>query len=479
MTNLTRGKKLVLLLGILLVLMAVTILVMELVPDESAQEETAVTIFTLDMDQVTTLSWTYEGEEISLERDGENNWTYPADDTFPLDQTYPDAMVQTLSEIQADRIIEDPEDLSEYGLADPVCAITVQAGESRELAIGDETSLGGQRYLSLGDGNVYLVDAGLLDDFALGLYDIVAKESIPSMTDISAFQIQTGSTTLAIDYRDEDGLAYSDQYHWFWNQDGTLTALDTSLTSSLLGTITGLSWNSCVAYAATQDQLSQWGLDEPAVTVTVSYVESSQVETNETDEDGQPIYETQETPKTFTLELGDYDGDTCYARLAGSSMVYQVDGTVRDTLAAAKGNDLLPQDVLLMDWTEVTGVDITLDGTTYTLEKTVQEETDEDGNTTETYLYQLNGQTADIADALDSIQELSVVGSDAGAQGSKEELSLTFHRDTDYYPTVTLTFYAYDSSSCLESLNGETRLLVDRDGVLELVETFQDLLTEN
>lgn len=479
MTNLTRGKKLALLLGILLVLMAVTVLIMELVPDESAEEETAVTIFTLDMDQVTGLSWTYEGDEVSLERDEENNWTYPAYDAFPLDQSYPDAMVQALSEIQADRIIEDPEDLSEYGLADPVCSITVQADETRQLAIGDETSLGGQRYLSLGDGNVYLVDASLLDDFALGLYDIVAKETIPSMTEVSSFQIQSGETTLTIDDKEEEGLAYSDQYHWFWNQDGSLTSLDTALTDSLLETITSLSWNSCVAYQATQDQLSQWGLDEPSVIVTVSYVESSQVETNKTDEDGQPIYETQETPKTFTLELGDYDGDTCYARLAGSSMVYQVDGTVRDTLAAAKGSDLLPQDVLLMDWTEVTGVDITLDGTTYSLEKTVQEETDEDGNTTETYLYQLDGQTVDVADALDSIQELSVVGSDAGAQGSKEEISFTFHRDTDYYPTVTLTFYAYDSSSCLESLNGETRLLVDRDGVLELIETLRDLLTES
>lgn len=479
MTNLTRGKKLVLLLGILLVLMAVTVLVMELVPDEAAQEETAVTVFTLDMDQVTGLSWTYEGEEVSLERDEENNWIYPADDAFPLDPSYPDAMVQALSEIQADRIIEDPEDLSEYGLADPVCSITVQAEETRQLAIGDETSLGGQRYLSLGDGNVYLVDAGLLDDFALGLYDIVAKETIPAMTDVSSFQIQSGGTTLTIDDKEEDGLAYSDQYHWFWNQDGTLTALDTGLTDTLLGTITSLSWNSCVAYEATQDQLSQWGLDEPSVIVTVAYVASSQVETNETDEDGQPIYETQETPKTFTLELGDYDGDTCYARLAGSSMVYQVDGTVRDTLAAAKGNDLLPQDVLLMDWTEVTGVDITLDGTTYSLEKVVQEETGEDGSTTETYSYQLDGQTVDITDALDSIQDLSVVGSDAGAQGSKAEISFTFHRDTDSYPTVTLTFYAYDSSSCLESLNGENRLLVDRDGVLELAETLRDLLTES
>lgn len=475
----TRGKKLVLLLGVLLVLMTVTVLVMEFAPDENAEEEAAVTVFTLDMDQVTGLSWTYEGEEVSLERDGENNWTYPADDAFPLDQSYPDAMVQALSEIQADRIIEEPEDLSEYGLADPVCSITVQAGETRQLAIGDETSLGGQRYLSLGDGNVYLVDAGLLDDFALGLYDIVAKETIPSMTDVSAFQIQSGSTTLTIDHKDEDGLAYSDQYTWFWNQDGTLTALDTGLTSTLLETITSLSWNSCVAYQATQDQLSQWGLDDPSVIVTVSYVESSQVETNETDEDGQPIYETKETPKTFTLELGDYDGDICYARLAGSTMVYQVDGSVRDTLAAAKGNDLLPQDVLLMDWTEVTGVDITLDGTTYSLNKTVQEETDEDGNTTETYLYQLDGQTVDITDALDSIQDLEVVGSDAGAQGSKEEITFTFHRDTDHYPTVTLTFYAYDSSSCLESLNGESRLLVDRDGVLELIETLRGLLTES
>lgn len=475
----TRGKKLVLLLGVLLVLMTVTVLVMEFSPDENAEEEAAVTVFTLDMDQVTGLSWTYEGEEVSLERDGENNWTYPADDAFPLDQSYPDAMVQALSEIQADRIIEEPEDLSEYGLADPVCSITVQADETRQLAIGDETSLGGQRYLSLGDGNVYLVDASLLDDFALGLYDIVAKETIPSMTDVSSFQIQSGSTTLTIDYTEEEGLAYSDQYTWFWNQDGTLTALDTGLTSTLLETITSLSWNSCVAYQATQDQLSQWGLDDPSVIVTVSYVESSQVETNETDEDGQPIYETKETPKTFTLELGDYDGDTCYARLAGSTMVYQVDGSVRDTLAAAKGNDLLPQDVLLMDWTEVTGVDITLDGTTYSLNKTVQEETDEDGNTTETYLYQLDGQTVDIADALDSIQDLEVVGSDAGAQGSKEEISFTFHRDTDSYPTVTLTFYAYDSSSCLESLNGESRLLVDRDGVLDLIETLRGLLTES
>ena len=82
----TRGKKLVLLLLVLAILMVATILVMELVPDDqTSEEETAYTIFTLDMDQVTGLSWTYDGEEVTLARDEENNWTYPADGAFPLD----------------------------------------------------------------------------------------------------------------------------------------------------------------------------------------------------------------------------------------------------------------------------------------------------------------------------------------------------------------------------------------------------------
>lgn len=63
------------------------------------------------------------------------------------------------------------------------------------------------------------------------------------------------------------------------------------------------------------------------------------METNETDENGEPVYETQQTDKTFVLELGDYDGDTCYARLGGSSMVYQVDGTLCDAILAANGTD--------------------------------------------------------------------------------------------------------------------------------------------
>ena len=335
----TRGRKLGLLLLALAALLVLTIVVMELAPDgEGTEEATAVTIFTLDPDQVTSLTWQYEEETISLEKDQENNWTYPADAAFPLDQSYPDAMVQALKEIQAAKTIENVEDLSEYDLEDAVCSITVQGEKEYQLAIGEETGLGGQRYLSIGDGNVYLVDASLLDTFALGLYDIVEKETIPSMTDLRGVQITTNAGTLEMEYQEDSGLAYSDQYTWFWKTDGGYTALDTDLAESLVQNITGLTWNSCVEYQASADDLGRYGLDKPAATVTVRYTETSQVETNETDENGEPVYETQQTDKTFVLELGDYDGDTCYARLGGSSMVYQVDGTLCDAIL---GNILL------------------------------------------------------------------------------------------------------------------------------------------
>lgn len=178
-------------------------------------------------------------------------------------------MVQALKEIQAAKTIENVEDLSEYGLENAVCSITVQGEKEYQLAIGEETGLGGQRYLSIGDGNVYLVDASLLDTFALGLYDIVEKETIPSMTDLRGVQITTNAGTLEMEYQEDSGLAYSDQYTWFWKTDGGYTALDTDLAESLVQNITGLTWNSCVEYQASADDLGRYGLDKPAATVTV------------------------------------------------------------------------------------------------------------------------------------------------------------------------------------------------------------------
>lgn len=340
----TRGKKLAVLAALLLLLMALTLLVIRFAPLAGDEEETAETVFTLEADQVTSLSWTYGGERITIEKDSETNWSYPADADFPMDAAYPDAMLQALTEIRAEKTIEEPEALAQYGLSDGgTCTITVEADQTYTLTLGDETGLGGQRYLTTGDGKVYLVEDSLYTTFQHSLLDLVQMETLPDMSDLSSLTIQVGQSTLTIDHKENSGLAYSDRYTWFWNQDGKETALDTELTRTLTDAVSGLTWSGCAAYDATEEQLSAYGLLSPSATITVHYTESSQVATNETDENGETVYETKETAETLTLELGEYDGETCFVRISGSNMVYRVDSSFADQILAAKGTDLLPQ----------------------------------------------------------------------------------------------------------------------------------------
>lgn len=203
-------------------------------------------------------------------------------------------MLGELEELTSSKTIEAPDDLAEYGLDEPKCSISVTAEAETTIDIGGETSLDGLRYVSIGNGNVYLVSSDLLTNFSCGLYDLVSKEAIPDMSDLVSFTVETASGTLDIEYLEDSGLAYTDRYTWFSLADGEYTALDNELTEDLVSLVTGLSWGECVDYDADVKDLGDYGLDTPSVTVSVSYIETTEVDTNETDEDGEPVYETRE-----------------------------------------------------------------------------------------------------------------------------------------------------------------------------------------
>ena len=70
-------------------------------------------------------------------------------------------------------------------------------------------------------------------------------------------------------------------------------------------------------------------------------------------------------------------------------------------------------------------------------------------------------------------------GDAAGSTGETPRVSFTFHRNTDDdFSQLTLTLYAWDTSSCLASLTGEGSRLVDRSAVNDLVEQLQTLFAE-
>lgn len=467
-----RGTKLFSLLLLLVLLLGATYAATRLAPkeEEEAEETVYTTIFTVDTDTVTQISWDYS-EYLSFTKEGDT-WVYDEDAAFPLEETFVDTMLATVKEITSSKTIEAVENWDQYTLEVPICEVTVTSGDTAQtIKIGQESSLGGERYVSVGDGNAYLVDSGILDAFSYGLYDVLKPEAIPNMTDVYGMEYRSTNGSYEITRMENSGLAYSDDYVWFLEG----KPLDTELTQRLLQYMTDMSWEECVNYNA--EDLSKYGLDEPAAAITMRYLETVTTATNETDEDGNTVYETQENEKTYTLEIGAEAKDGYYARIQGSRMIYRIAASAAETLLYTTSEELLPDEVLLMDWDAVSAIEITLNGETYTLQKDTKTVTDDEGNETQEVIYLLEDQEVDAAGICDALDELDSTGYATGMTPERrEEIRFVIHRAHATFPEVELAFYQYNSTSCMVTLNGEATVFVARDAVVALVEEVNALV---
>lgn len=131
-------------------------------------------------------------------------------------------------------------------------------------------------------------------------------------------------------------------------------------------------------------------------------------------------------------------------------------------------DELLPENIILLDWDGMTGFDIELGGESYEFGM----EYSEDDNA---YLYTLDGEDFALDEVLNSIEALPSNGeAPESAAGLEELLAVTFRADG--WEDVELRIYSYDSSSCLAVLNGEIKLLTDRTDVESLCDTITELL---
>ncbi len=489
----TRGKKLLLLLILLIAVCAAAVVATLLNPDVSEGDDTEETIFALDSADLTNVSWNYNGEELSFDYDSETEiWSYAPDADFPLADDTLNLMIAALEDVSVSRTLETAvEDISAYGLDDPMLTVTVATGINRTtFTIGDETALGGEVYLMMSTGSddedastIYLVDSSFPTFFTYGLYDLVATEDIPIMSDIYAFTMEGDTQNYTLHYLEDSGITYTDKYVWYMADDEGYIALDTDLTETLIANVSNLSWSSCINYKATDDELAAYGLDAPSVMATVYYTVSKEVDTGEVDEDGEAITETQESKETFALEFGSYytdaDGNSCcYARIAGSRMVYLVSSAICDTLLYTTSDDLLPDEVILMNWDDVTQVDVTLNSTDYTFLRTTVTTENEDGETVEEKVFQLDGITVELEDILKALESVSTTGSAASVTPERSTaMTMTFHQEREGYETVTLTFYVYDSDTYLVQLNGESTLFADVSDVDGIISDLESAIT--
>ena len=445
-----KQKKLLVMLAVLVLVSAVTVMVVRREETKEKIKNTPATI--LEWSDISAVSWSYEGNSYAFQKT-DDTWAYPEDTAFPVDQEKMEDLLEQFGDLGAAFTIEEVEDYGQYGLEKPSCTITLTQGEeTRTLELGDYSKMDAQRYASLGDGNVYLLSHDPVEDFDIGLSDLIQQDQVPAFAEVEAITL-TGDQT--DEFRKTQGQSLCREDEYFRDSDGG--PLDTDLTENYLKTLEKVSLTDYVTYKATEEDLRDCYLDTPAQTVTVTYRPE----------------EVEETA-TFTLHLGKAPDESeekpgqAYARVGDSPILYKISESQYEALTACGYDDLRHQNLFTGDFSLAKELTVTLEGSTrvFTYEEQDHEEP----------AWYLGEEQVDLTDIQTALENLTAEAFTQEAPTGKEELSLTVKLDQEGENTLTLTFYRQDGTTVLAQANGKSLCTLPRAQVVTLTESFNAIL---
>lgn len=471
-----RFKRLYLLLGVLAVACVITFAVSRYQAQKEQIRDSGEVILELPEDSVQTLSWDYDGQTLSFHRE-DGTWTYDEDAAFPVDQERIASLLSLFDQFGVTFVIEDVEDYGMYGLDDPICTIrlTLDDDQSYTITLGDFSTMDSQRYVSIGDGNAYLVPTDPLDSFSVQLRDLIDQDDVPYLAKTEEIRF-SGAENYTVTYEEDSADAYCDEDLFFTQLDGENLPLDTYRVEDYLSAITNLALTNYVTYNADEDDLKDLGLDDPELVIQVDYLDegedgsetpaSFQLSISRDPEEKQAAAQTSDQEET-SGEDDEEEEITAYARVGDSKILYQITGEEYTTLMAASYDDLRHLEVLPIDFEKMTSIDISLDGADYTI--TAQGDGDD-----RTYLLEEN--EVEFDDVLYALESLSADSFTDEAPTQKEEIRLTVHLDQENLPSMEVVLYRYDGSLCLAQVDGESVSLVPRSDVVDLIEAVNAIV---
>ena len=278
-----RSKRLSVLLCVLVIFCALTLGVSKYEERKEKIKNSDEIILELNSEDVTELSWEYGAETFAFHKD--ENWLYDEDEHFPVNEEKVDQLLENFQSFGVSFIIEDAEDLSQYGLGDPLCTIHIGLEEETyEILLGNYSEMDEERYVSIGDGNVYLVKDDPLDSFDIELSDMIQHDEIPEFDSVTEIQF-AGSENYKAVYKEDNKVTYSKEDVYFVKEGSGELPLDTGNIENYVETIHELNLTNYVTYDVTDEELKSYGMDDPELTVTLRYRgqdEESQEEKEET-----------------------------------------------------------------------------------------------------------------------------------------------------------------------------------------------------
>ena len=288
----------VLILIVLLVLYFVIDLQQKKADQEAETEETKDSSLPVSVTDDEIAKVTVKNGDVTMSyTKNDDTWTYEEDSDFPLDESAVDTKMSKLTSLTVDRVLESPEDLSEYGLDEPKQEVTVLKtdGTAFTLYIGNQNSSNNDFYVKVDDGtDVYTMPASSVNVFDMQPYDVAKADTFPTLESTNIRNIKVEKEDGTVEFSsDENGTSWTVK-----DQDGNEEEAGTTAASDLTTAVSSLSYKDFVDYKG--DDLARYGLDKPAETVTVVSEETEAATESETAEE--TVSEAEAVSGTETAE---------------------------------------------------------------------------------------------------------------------------------------------------------------------------------
>ena len=467
--------------------------------ESSSEEESKTEVFSMKTDDIKSLEFIVDKKEVTFEKK-DDSWVKKDETAFPVNQTTLDSAASAIETVEADRVLEDVEDLAEYGLDSPSNTVIVDTADgTTKFNIGDENTSTNQYYISRDDDDstVYVVAADTVSPFMNSLYDYAQGEDFPTIDSSTVKKVQVSE--------DKDSYVLeenSDGATWDVSGDGSSDkeSADTTAAGNVTSGLGSFAFDQFVNYNA--EDLSQYGLDKPYATITVDYqeeVEDDSTDSTESGENDSTASESDsensdttdtdsssedEDSKTTTVDkqlviyVGDEAGDGSRYVTVDNKQIYTMS---TDTLSAVI--DKTPSDLwsLIVNYLSVKNLDqlqVTYGETTNTVNVSRETSTDEDGNEKETTTYQLDGEEIESTTFTTFYNKLiNMAGqkrlTEAYTPAADPEMTAVF-TDSDKNQT-TVTFYTYDTNY-YAAVVGDKVFLVNKMTVKEMFNAYETMV---
>lgn len=249
---------------------------------ENAEEEEEKTqVFSISSEDVQSIKFVIDKKEVTFEKNNDE-WVKSDERDFPVDQDKLIEAIGSLNKVEADRVLDNVTDTTEYGLDDPTNTITITDKDGKEtvLHVGMENASTSQYYVENGEdeSKIYVVADSVFQPFMKTLYDYAKAGTFPVIDSSTV-----GNVT--VDENDDSYTLTKDDNTGLWNiqdKDGAEKA-DSAKVSSLTSSIASIAYGSFVNYNC--KDLSEYGLDKPYGTITIDYQEKVE-EKSDPSEDG-------------------------------------------------------------------------------------------------------------------------------------------------------------------------------------------------